>query len=316
MWKLLIRRTSRQQADSSIRNCFSNSGVVHRHYSGGAGRPRWMNNVPNSNNNNNNNSNSFNVPVAVLQQQPNKDGFRFSLSSSPIRRGVRTDSKRRVFEYDADDNFFDEEEQYLRWKVQDDWSDDDQPEREDRKQSTESGSLEGIKTGRGFSDPWDLEDILTSTITYEDLPDFSPSYVSRVSQERVQIYKEKIPTLQALASPSEVPLPKKGPPPHPGLGQAKSYALYRKRSQYQYISEQVKALAEPKVAAIESTFKNMNDDVDSKQDAIDELYEDIDNELRDREPIMGKHPMFSKWVQKALEEYLTNKQYQFGRIPY
>ena len=74
------------------------------------------------------------------------------------------------------------------------------------------------RTGRPWTDPWEItQEQWMSTQTADDLPNWSPEFVSRISQERVQLCPEGIPTLAALAS---MPLP---PPacPHPGLGQAK-----------------------------------------------------------------------------------------------
>jgi hypothetical protein len=45
------------------------------------------------------------------------------------------------------------------------------------------------RTGREWTDPWKIsEEQWMSTTALEDLPDWSPEYVSRISQERVQLY--------------------------------------------------------------------------------------------------------------------------------
>jgi small subunit ribosomal protein S29 len=155
------------------------------------------------------------------------------------------------------------------------------------------------KTGRLWSDPWDLENLLTQRIRYEDLPDWSPDKVSRISQERVQIHRDKIPTIDAIAA---LPLPPP-PPPHPGLGQAKAFALHRKRGIYRYILDKVSAMAEPKIGAIRGLS-----DWQDKQDAVDELFEEIEFALADEEVILGKHPKFGSMVERALEEYLRSVQ--------
>jgi hypothetical protein len=90
-------------------------------------------------------------------------------------------------------------------------------------------------------------------------------------------------------------------PPHPGLGQTKSYASYRKNYHYQYLSEKVKAIAQPKIEGILSLS-----DLDDKQDAVDKLFESLEEELRKKEEILGKHPHFGKWVERAVEEYLRS----------
>ena len=60
-------------------------------------------------------------------------------------------------------------------------------------------------------------------------------------------------------------------------------------------------MAEPKVAEIVAI-----PDWDDKQDAVDELFESIEEEISKKEEILGKHPLFGKWVERALEEYLQS----------
>ncbi|KAL3926432.1 MAG: hypothetical protein SGARI_005610, partial [Bacillariaceae sp.] len=45
-------------------------------------------------------------------------------------------------------------------------------------------------------------------------------------------------------------------------------------------------------------------DWNEKQDAVDELFESTIEELKVKEEILGKHPEFATWVERALEEYL------------
>jgi Mitochondrial ribosomal death-associated protein 3 len=156
------------------------------------------------------------------------------------------------------------------------------------------------KKGRGWTDPWDIDELLESNVDHESLPDWSPQLVSRISQERVQIYNvndSKIPLLSDLAV---LPLP---PPPHPqpGLGQTKAYALHRKRAQYKHILSCVTAMAEPHIQSILSLS-----DWQDKQDAVDVLFEDIERTLKEKEVVLGKHPSFGLWVERALEEYLQS----------
>lgn len=87
--------------------------------------------------------------------------------------------------------------------------------------------------------------------------------------------------------------------PHPGVGQAKAYAKYRKQAQYQYIAQQVRKVAKDRVETIMSLS-----DWDQKQDAVDELFERVQEELKVKEDILGMHPEFGKWVERGLEEYL------------
>ena len=149
------------------------------------------------------------------------------------------------------------------------------------------------KKGRGWTDPWDLTELMTSKIEFDDLPDWSPSLVSRVSQERLQV--RPIMNLAELANLETVK-----PQPHAAT-QTKLYALYRKRAQYKYIRQQVQTLAAPKIAGIQA-LESWQD----KQDAVDELYEEIEFQLQQKESVLGKHPMFGTWIERALEDYLKS----------
>ena len=154
------------------------------------------------------------------------------------------------------------------------------------------------KKGRGWTDPWDLDEMMASKVEFDDLPDWSPDLVSRISQERVTVHENGIPTLEQIAKLS-LPRP---PPPHPAL-QAKAYALHRKRALAKQIQDKVEALAAPKIAKIQAMAE-----WDDKQDAVDELFEQVHFTLKDREPVLGKHPHFAAWVEKALEGYLISAQ--------
>ena len=97
-----------------------------------------------------------------------------------------------------------------------------------------------------------------------------------------------------------MPLP---PPacPHPGMGEAKAYAKFRRRRQAQYVAEKVQEMAKPRVEKILAlpTW-------DEKQDAVDELFETVEAELKEEEEILGKHPQFGKWVELGLHRYLRS----------
>ena len=167
----------------------------------------------------------------------------------------------------------------------------------------ERENLRTTKKGRGWSDPWDLEPFIERGADYNALLDWAPDYVSRISQERVQIYTSRdgrtIPTLSELATEISLPLP---PPPNPAQ-HMKAYALYRKRYIQKYIYTRAAELAEPKVNAI----LRLND-WDSKQDAIDILYEQVEFALREQETILSKHPNFGTMVERAIEQYLRKVQ--------
>ena len=108
-------------------------------------------------------------------------------------------------------------------------------------------------------------------------------------------FSDGIPTLSTLAS---MTLPEPASP-NPGEGNTKAYATYRKNFHYSYIEKQAIESAEPKMEGI-LKLTDMND----KQDAVDMLFENIEQELRQKEEILAKHPHFGKWVERALEAYL------------
>ncbi|GAX18558.1 hypothetical protein FisN_10Hh241 [Fistulifera solaris] len=153
------------------------------------------------------------------------------------------------------------------------------------------------KTGRGWTDPWDLDELMDSRMEYDDLPDWSPDLVSRTSQERLQV--QSIPSLTALTQ-MNLPSP---PPPSPGQGYTKVYALQRQRKQHEIIREQVEASALSRLPAIQALPS-----WEEKQDAVDELFEEIEFQLKASNPVLGMHPRFGEWVEKALEEYLQSIQ--------
>ena len=159
------------------------------------------------------------------------------------------------------------------------------------------------KKGRGWTDPWDLDPFIERGLDIKSLLDWAPEYVSRISQERVQIYTAKdgrtIPTLTELATDISLPLP---PPPNP-VQHMKAYALYRKRYIQKYVYSRVVEYAQPKVNAILKLS-----DWDSKQDAIDTLYEQVEFTLRDNEQILSKQPNFGTLVERAMEQYLRTVQ--------
>lgn len=106
-----------------------------------------------------------------------------------------------------------------------------------------------------------------------------------------------IPTLSTLA---KLPLPPP-PPPHPALGNSKAYGKARKKYIHNQIYAKVVAVASPKVPAI-LKLSTWN----AKQNAIDELYETVETELKAQEDILGRSPHFGTWLEQALEQYLRS----------
>ncbi|KAI2507499.1 Mitochondrial ribosomal death-associated protein 3 [Fragilaria crotonensis] len=159
-----------------------------------------------------------------------------------------------------------------------------------------------LRTGRGWTDPWAItEENWSSKLQYDDLPDWTPDSASKLSRERLKILEGGVPTLDELA---KLPLPPP-PPPHPSVSseKAKEYAAHRRQLQYKYILGRVATLAKGRVAGIEKL-----ETWEEKQDAVDELFESIEFTLKEKEVILGRHPSFPMWVEKAIEEYLESVQ--------
>ena len=90
----------------------------------------------------------------------------------------------------------------------------------------------------------------------------------------------------------------------PGMpGKSKVYQQVQELHHYNYVSQKVSEMAEPRISAILS-LKDWHD----KQDAVDELFENVEAELKTKEEILGLHPRFGHWVERALEEYLRGHQ--------
>lgn len=106
-----------------------------------------------------------------------------------------------------------------------------------------------------------------------------------------------IPTLDTLAT---LPLPPP-PAPHPALGGAKEYGKQRKKYIHAIIYDKVVAVTKPRIPAI-LKLPTWQD----KQDAIDELYESVEAQLKEQEDIFGRNPNFGTWVETALEQYLRS----------
>ena len=87
--------------------------------------------------------------------------------------------------YDGDlSAFIDEEAELAREEAE-------QEEEEMRRKEEQQRIREELdaRTGRGWSDPWELTDEILHTTKYlNEVPDWQPSMASRISLDRVQIY--------------------------------------------------------------------------------------------------------------------------------
>jgi len=93
------------------------------------------------------------------------------------------------------------------------------------------------------------------------------------------------------------------PPPHPGSGATKEYAKIRERTLVARVAKEVRALAKPRIADIQKLLTWR-----AKQDAVDELFESIELQLKTEQEVLGRHPHFEKWVEESLERYLESVQ--------
>jgi len=178
------------------------------------------------------------------------------------------------------------------------------------------------RKGRPWRDPWEITDDQWAAIDTgpDSIPDWNPSFVSRVALERLQVLSvedgEGIPTLEAL---SAMTLPVSGPTLHPARS-TKTYAAYRKSQLFKDVKDCVERLAKDRVQALLTKAKSNSlggsgDDDDvwmDRQDAIDALFESLQNEAKadDSMDILSKHPEFPRWVERGLEDYLRAAQEQ------
>lgn len=175
------------------------------------------------------------------------------------------------------------------------------------------------RSGRLFNDPYHIShEMWGKSRTISDLPDWNKNMSSRTSNERVRVYEDGIPSIKLLAS-FQKSLPTSYPP-HPALGSPKSYTKYRNMITNRRIYEVVSRIAQPKMESILSIA-----DMNSKQEAIDKLFEYIHNFLCckksnsrkkssfmnniipiDQLSIWKSHPEFPLKVEKNIEEFLKN----------
>jgi len=172
------------------------------------------------------------------------------------------------------------------------------------------------RKGRLWEDPWEITDEdWSSGRTFDDLPDWTEKLCSRVSLERVKVRPDGVPTLDVLAK-LKLPTPLV---PHPALGDPQKYLKHRRDVIYNHIYKAVVEFAEPKMKNVLS-LTNWDD----KQDAIDDLFEEVHDAVRYGKDgknnsidemsddggymsiVLGSQPDFPKLVERALEEYLRN----------
>jgi len=240
--------------------------------------------------------------------------FRASPRSGAERYGGIAAAVDRNFDPDDPDDIPDflDNEDFARMvrDVGDGNDDDDEEEARERyrlRQEKVNDELDSRK-GRPWRDPWDIKEELwmQSDTSSDGLPDWSPSYVSRVSQERLQVLSAEdgkgISTLDEIA---ELSLPASDAELHPSR-KAKTYAAYRKRRHYEMVRDCVAALAKDRVAGILERAAASDGDRDDWSDAVDALFEELQEEAKvdPSMDILSKHPAFPSWVDRGLEDFL------------
>ena len=159
--------------------------------------------------------------------------------------------------------------------------------------------------GRLWEDPLHITDEEWSSETWwEDLPDWTPEVISAEALNRV-IVLDKVLTLHQL---STLPLPPPAPvvPAH----EPKKYAAYRQEVERTLIASKVRALADTRVQHI------LQLDSEFQQDAIDELFELVEAEMRQAQGVLAieretkekftqpPQAKFELMVEDALSDYL------------
>ncbi|KAL3770268.1 hypothetical protein ACHAW5_002673 [Stephanodiscus triporus] len=237
----------------------------------------------------------------------------FILSAAYLGKGVRGD--RDIFSTDGD---YDKEEgdggNIARRRKKDDDDDDDDDAAGDaafrERQRKISAELDG-RTGRLWTEKWTITDEeWMADETWDDIEDWNPGLATRKSLESVRVYSHPpdenedgngtagVPTLAAMSRLLTLP---KSAPPHPGHGNPASYASHRRRT----IGRRLRASIQ---VAISDDLLWLTDDArthEERQGRVDDLYETIEERVREREPVLGKLPDFAKLVEGGLEDVLT-----------
>ena len=152
------------------------------------------------------------------------------------------------------------------------------------------------RTGRLWTDEWIIsEEEWLSNKSWDDIEEWKPQLATRKSLESVKVFEGGVPTLQQL---SELDLPP-SLSDHPGHGSPKQYATYRKnqiRSRFRTAIQLSIHDDLQKILKMESWS--------DKQEAVDALFEVIEDRVREREPVLGKLPDFGVMVENGLEQVL------------
>jgi len=152
------------------------------------------------------------------------------------------------------------------------------------------------RTGRLWTEDWVISDEeWLADESFEDIEDWRPTNATRKSMESVQVWEGGVPTLLEM---SRLELPEQLPP-HPGSGNPAKYATFRKRQQQKKLHMSIQL-------AIHDDLQRILGMVswEEKQEAVDDLFEVVEERVREREPVMAKLPDFSNLVEVGLQKVL------------
>lgn len=156
------------------------------------------------------------------------------------------------------------------------------------------------RTGRLWTDEWIIpEEEWLANKTWDDIEEWKPQLATRKSLESVKVFEGGVPTLQQL---SQLDLP----PPladHPGHGSPKQYANSRKKKIRSRLKMAIQLLIHDDLQKI-IKMESWSD----KQEAVDALFEVIEERVREKEPVLGKLPDFGAMVENELEQVLRMVQ--------
>jgi small subunit ribosomal protein S29 len=156
------------------------------------------------------------------------------------------------------------------------------------------------RTGRLWTDEWIIsEEEWLANKSWDDIEEWKPELATRKSLESVKVFDGGVPTLQQL---SELNLPP-SLSSHPGHGSPKNYAIHRKKQ----IRSRLRMAIQLSIHDDLQRILQMESWSD-KQEAVDDLFEVIEDRVREREPVLGKLPDFGTMVENGLEQVLRMVQ--------
>ena len=169
------------------------------------------------------------------------------------------------------------------------------------------------RTGRLWTEDWIISDEEWMTDeTYDDIEEWQVNkFTTRKALENVRVYNinnhvaatplgtKGVPNLKSLSTLQVPPTL----PPHPGHGTPIKHATYRKRQITRRLQSSIQiAIHDDLMTILKMTSW------DTKQQAVDGLYENILERMVQRERVLCQLPNFSQLVEESLEKVLLGVQ--------